>query len=92
VADWGGVPADSTADIDMVGSSGREWTTRQTGEALDAGTAVAITSLHLESHQVGAMLPSLTPVLQVDRVDGDMWQQGFPARITNGAQQSLYYA
>ena len=66
MADWSGVPAGSTADIDMVGSSGREWTEQQSDEALTAGTAVATSSQHLESHQVAALLPSLTPVLRVD--------------------------
>ena len=69
MADWSGVPADSTADIDMVGSSGREWTKQQSDEALAAGTAVATSSQHLESHQVAAMLPSLTPVLRVDLME-----------------------
>ncbi len=90
MADWRGVPADSTADIDMVGSSGREWASQQTGQALDAGTAVATSSQHLESHQVGTA--SITDICLACRRDGGMWQQGCPACIPGGAQQSLYYA
>jgi len=90
VADWRGVPADNVADINMVGGSSREWANRQTADALDAGTAVATSSQHIEPHQVGAMLQSVTPVLHVDFVD--MRQQGCPACITGGAQQSLHHA
>ena len=57
-------PADHVADT-VVGSSSREWAYRSTGEALAAGTAVATTSQHFESHEVRAMLPSVTSVLQV---------------------------
>ena len=52
------------ADI-VVGSSSRERAYRSTGEAPAAGTAVATTSQQFESHQVGAVLPSVTSVLQV---------------------------
>ena len=58
-------PADHVADI-VVGSSSREWAYRSTGEALAAGTAVATTSQQFESHQVSAVLPSVTSVLHVD--------------------------
>lgn len=73
------------ADSTMDGSSSREWTSQQIGEALDAGTAVATSSQHLEPHQVGAMLLLVTPVLQLKSVDAQ-WQQGCPACITGGAQ------
>ncbi len=69
MADWRGVPADNVADINMVGGSSREWANRQTADALDAGTAVATSSQHIEPHQVGAMLQSVTPVLHVDFVE-----------------------
>ncbi len=69
MADWRGVPADNAADVDMVGSSGREWVSQQTGEALDAGTAVATFSQRLEPHQVGVMLLSVIAVLQVDLME-----------------------
>lgn len=64
VADWCEVPAVNVADSTMVGSSSREWASQQTGEALDAGNAVATTSQLLEPHKVGAVLPPVTPVLQ----------------------------
>ena len=61
-------PADHVADI-VVGSSSREWAYQSTGEAPAAGTAVATTSQQLESHQVGAVLPSVTSVLQVRLIE-----------------------
>ena len=57
-------PADHVADI-VFGSSSWAWAYRSTDEALAAGTAVATASQHFESHQVGAVLPSVTSVLQV---------------------------